>query len=399
MLFETDRHESLQSTAWDSSVASQAIERIYTDTVDTFSPESLWPVHPLDWEGDAPPMNMLYLGAAGVIWAIQFLERARAVDCGAYNFTDLWPTLLENNQSALSMFNMGTASYWMGDAGILLVRWLEDSAEATASLLKGAIDSNTHQPALDFMWGAPGTMVAALTLFERTSDEQAAELFRNSAKALWDSLEQSSELDCKLWTQSLYGTQSQHVGAGHGFAGNVFPIIKGRQLLSPAEWEQWRDVIIQTVTATAVIDGDLANWPQSIGPPRPGRTELLVQYCHGAPGVVTCLADFPDDSMDSLLLQAGKLTWAAGPLGKGAGLCHGTAGNGYAFLKLFQRTQDEMWLERARAFAMHAISQYEGHAHEYGRGRYSLWTGDQGLAVFLWSCLEADHRFPTLDLF
>jgi lantibiotic modifying enzyme len=300
-------------------------------------------------------MNMLYLGAAGVIWAIQFLERARAVDCGAYNFTDLWPTLLENNQSALSMFNMGTASYWMGDAGILLVRWLEDSAEATASLLKGAIDSNTHQPALDFMWGAPGTMVAALTLFERTSDEQAAELFRNSAKALWDSLEQSSELDCKLWTQSLYGTQSQHVGAGHGFAGNVFPIIKGRQLLSPAEWEQWRDVIIQTVTATAVIDGDLANWPQSIGPPR--------------------------------------------PLGKGAGLCHGTAGNGYAFLKLFQRTQDEMWLERARAFAMHAISQYEGHAHEYGRGRYSLWTGDQGLAVFLWSCLEADHRFPTLDLF
>jgi hypothetical protein len=26
------------------------------------------------------------------------------------------------------------------------------------------------------------------------------------------------------------------------------------------------------------------------------------------------------------------VTWRAGPLTKGAGLCHGTGGNGYAFL-------------------------------------------------------------------
>jgi hypothetical protein len=107
----------------------------------------------------------------------------------------------------------------------------------------------------------------------------------------------------------------------------------------------------------------------------------------------------PSESIDSLLLEGGELTWKAGPLSKGAGLCHGTAGNGYAFLKLFARTGDEIWLERARAFAMHSIGQYERHCREYGCGRYSLWTGDQGLALYLWSCIEADDGFPTMDFF
>ena len=42
---------------------------------------------------------------------------------------------------------------------------------------------------------------------------------------------------------------------------------------------------------------------------------------------------------------------------KGSNLCHGTGGNGYAFLKLHRRTGDPVWLERARAFAMTAIAQ------------------------------------------
>jgi hypothetical protein len=38
------------------------------------------------------------------------------------------------------------------------------------------------------------------------------------------------------------------------------------------------------------------------------------------------------------------------------------------------------------------------HAH-YGQFRYSLWTGDLGLAVFIWDCIVAQARFPTLDVF
>ena len=96
---------------------------------------------------------------------------------------------------------------------------------------------------------------------------------------------------------------------------------------------------------------------------------------------MTSLAALPrDDELDALLLAGGELTWAAGPLRKGASLCHGTAGNGFALLKLFTRTGDEAWLDRARRFAMHSAAQVAA-AGAYGRGRYSLWTGDLGTAM------------------
>jgi hypothetical protein len=95
----------------------------------------------------------------------------------------------------------------------------------------------------------------------------------------------------------------------------------------------------------------------------------------------------------------GELTWRAGPLAKGPGLCHGTAGNAYAFLVLRRRTGDELWLERARAFAMHAIGQVERERAAVGRGRYSLFTGDIGVALFLRNLIDGEERFPTMGPF
>src|SRR5213080_4252771 len=74
-------------------------------------------------------------------------------------------------------------------------------------------------------------------------------------------------------------------------------------------------------------------------------------------------------------------------------------GNGYAFLKLYRRTNDPIWLDRARQFAMTAIVQYRGSQAVVGRGRYSLWTGDVGLAMYLWDCITGEPRFPTIDVF
>jgi hypothetical protein len=104
-------------------------------------------------------------------------------------------------------------------------------------------------------------------------------------------------------------------------------------------------------------------------------------------------------TLGDLLLEAGELVWRAGPLAKGAGLCHGTAGNGSAFLKLHHRTGDACWLDRARAFAMHAIEQCDRAAVTYGQRRYSLWTGDPGVALFVQGCRLADDSYPKLDGF
>ena len=68
--------------------------------------------------------------------------------------------------------------------------------------------------------------------------------------------------------------------------------------------------------------------------------------------------------------------------------------NARAFLKLFQRTGDSLWLDRARAFAMHSIAQVERARGEHGRGRYTLWTGDPGAALYLADCLAGSGRVP-----
>src|SRR4029077_20103776 len=104
------------------------------------------------------------------------------------------------------------------------------------------------------------------------------------------------------------------------------------------------DVLRERVTPVmerlAMHDEGVGNWPPAIDDQK-GR----VQGCHGAPGIISTIGDLLPWE---LALAGGELTWRAGAPRKGPGLCHGTAGNGYAFLRLHALTGDSMWLDRAR---------------------------------------------------
>ena len=149
----------------------------------------------------------------------------------------------------------------------------------------------------------------------------------------------------------------------------------------------------------AFREDGLANWPGSprteLRRPRDGR--IVLQWCTGAPGVVAGAWDYLDEE---LVLAGAELVWRAGAHRdeKGHGLCHGTSGNGFALLKAFARTGDELWLERARRFAVHALAQAERIATGNGRRRYSLSTGDVGTALFAAACLDRDARYPIVDV-
>jgi Lanthionine synthetase C-like protein len=393
--FEAERHTSLLEVQWDQSVVRAEIQSIVNDAYSAYSPGKLWPVHTNDSPNAAQPFYMLYIGAAGVVWALDHLARVGASD-RQRTFDAVLVDLIEPNRAIMSRH--GTGSLLMGDTGILFTHWRSSGSNTSKGLLASAIAGNRDNAVLELMWGSPGTMLAALAMHDLTGESRWADLYRESAVALQRACAYQADHACWLWTQDLYGSRVKMIGAVHGFAGNAFALIRGRALLDPDVWTMWSRRIADTLVATALHGEGGVNWPRSVGAPRPGRTAMLLQHCHGAPGMVTCLAGL-SEPIDDLLLEAGETVWNAGPLAKGAGLCHGTAGNGYAFLKLFARTGDQLWLERARAFAMHAIAQSTGDLSSHGARRYSLWTGDLGLAIYLWNCLEARADFPTMDLF
>ena len=193
-------------------------------------------------------------------------------------------------------------------------------------------------------------MLVAAELHRSTGEARWPELWQESAAWLEDERDPASG----LWTQQIGGKAAQYLGPAHGFAGCMLALAS---FGASADLHERAAAVARRL---AVEEDGLANWPPlaDIDFQAPdGR--IRVQWCHGAPGIVTSLAKLaPDDDEHERLLRAGgELTWRAGPLAGKAGLCHGTAGNGYAFLALLERTGDELWLERARAFAMHAAAQ------------------------------------------
>lgn len=399
MLFSTDRHEPLSPIAWDEARARETIERIVARTEASFSPERLWPTHSHD-SADPAPSFMLYWGACGVFWALRYLQ-ARGACSLRRDYASFVRPLLEPNRAAMGQGGASAfGSYLMGDTGIRLLAYWNDPSEQEADELARLVEATMNHPARELMWGAPGTLLAALFLQERTGDPRWTQLFNASARKLWSQLQASPAFGCRYWTQDLYGNTYSFLDAVHGFVATAAVLIRGRHLMDGAEWAAWQQCIADTVRKTAEREGAHANWrPRLDSTPVRDAATKLVQFCHGAPGFVICLADFPDASLDDLLVAGGELTWDAGPLCKGSNLCHGTGGNGYAFLKLHRRFGDARWLERARAFAMHGIRQTEDDLAKFGELRYSLWTGDPGFAIYLWDCIQGTDRFPTLDVF
>jgi hypothetical protein len=356
MLWDPAAHELLTDQTWDEDQARSAIRAITDDAEQAFNDG--WRAHPLDVAPDDPgPWGGLYLGGAGVVDALRRLSERGFVELRR----DYVPYLED-----LTADRPGP-SLMLGETGALLVRHRLSPSKATRERLRELVAQNADSDARELLLGSPGTMLVARELgFD--------DLWRASAERLLE----ARDPETGLWMQHIWGTTASYVGAAHGFAGCVLAL-------------GGFDGAAETARRYAVVEEGLANWP-----PHPDgvlvRNETIrVQWCHGAPGMVISLGELLDED---LALAGAELTWRAGPIAKGASLCHGTAGNGYAFLGLFERTGDEVWLERARRFAVQAIAQVERERARYDMGRYSLWTGDPGTALYLADCIDCAGRMP-----
>jgi hypothetical protein len=396
VLFDPARHEPLADRPWDEARVRAAIATIVADTEGAFDERELWLAHPRDLEdGPLPQATSAFLGAAGVIWALHELERRGAAELQR-DWTPIALGLADRYLAAPDFqdeVDGSIASLYMGEAGVLLTAHTMAPAAWQEERLLAAVEANVDHPSRELMWGAPGTMIAARVLHERTGAERWRDAWRASAEHMWAEWSPDG-----LWEQNLPGTSgpAHYIGPIHGFAGNVLALAQGN-LLDPTRRDELEQRAVATLAELAQREERLWQWPPALEPPRTPQG-ARTQWCHGAAGIAASFGSFaPDnDELSEMLLGAGELTWLAGPL-KTAQLCHGTAGNGYAFLKLFERTGDELWLDRARRFAMHSTEQVERAWVEDGRGRHALFSGDPGTAVYLLDCLDATSAFPFVD--
>jgi hypothetical protein len=395
-MIEATRHVALEPRIWNPVEAQTAINEIVDDAYARLDGARFWPAHPQD-DGTQNGDTSLYMGAAGVIWALDHLVRMRATrhHRSLLNLRHPLVDAAQEQRAALGDYGLH-GSLHFGDFPALLVAMKLLPDAATADTIHARASDNNSLPVRELMWGLPGSMLACIFMDALTGEARWHALFVTQAVRLLEELE-DTDLG-PLWTQDLYGSRKRYLGPVHGFAGNMIPLLRGWHWLNESQQDRVADAVMRTLACNAVSSELGAQWRPVAGT---RESPHLCQHCHGAPGMVTTFADAPFDGPElaELLIAGGELTWSAGPLAKGSNLCHGTGGNGYAFLKLYRRTRDARWLQRARAFAMTAISQCREARLRYGRGRYSLWTGDLGLAVYLRDCLSGEPAFPTVDIF
>jgi lantibiotic modifying enzyme len=115
-----------------------------------------------------------------------------------------------------------------------------------------------------------------------------------------------------------------YVGAVHGAIGIITQIV----LTDPS----WAPKLEAELGALLSYQYESGNFPSSLPPGR----DRLVQFCHGAPGVVSSLLSirkyFPDihERIDRVIVKARECIWERGLLTKEPCLCHGITGNALA---------------------------------------------------------------------
>ncbi|KAF5741502.1 GCR2-like 2 isoform 1 [Tripterygium wilfordii] len=185
-------------------------------------------------------------------------------------------------------------------------------------------------------------------------------------------------------------------GAAHGLAGIMHVLMDTE--LKPDEAEHVKDTL-KYMIRNRLPSG---NYPAS----EEDKRDVLVHWCHGAPGIALTLVKaakvFGDKEFLDAAVDAAELVWNRGLL-KRVGICHGISGNAYVFLSLYQMTGNVEFLHRAKAFACFLLDRAhklisKGEMHG-GDNPYSLFEGIGGMAYLFIDITEpSEAKFPAYEL-
>ena len=228
------RHRPLAQDAWNELAVRAVIEEIAADAIAHFDPDTFWPAHPSDdGVGDGNPS--FYMGAAGVIWALDYLHRIGATRV-AEDFRPVLPKLLERTVTDFES-NSPTdyakhGSLLFGDMGAALLAMRLAPTSSLADLVHRRAEANNGLPIRELMWGMPGSMVAAIHMAEMTQEPRWRGLFEVQAARLLAELEDTPQ--GPLWTQDLYGAKRPLARARSRLRRQRHPVIARVGLVNAA---------------------------------------------------------------------------------------------------------------------------------------------------------------------
>ncbi|XP_020350142.1 lanC-like protein 2 [Oncorhynchus kisutch] len=342
-----------------------------------------------------------YTGWTGI--ALLYLQLHR-VTCEASHLQ----RALDYVKRTLRILNGRKVTFLCGDAGPLAVAAVvhhrlknqTESQECLTKLLqlqRGVVSADSEMPD-ELLYGRAGYLYALLYVNKEigpdTVDETTIarvvtailESGKNMAK------EEKKAEKCPL----LYEWhKKQYVGAAHGLAGIYCMLM---QPSAKVNQEVLSELVRPSVDYVRHKKFRSGNYPSSLS----NETDRLVHWCHGAPGVVHMLIMahkvFKDEKYLKDAVECGEVIWQRGLLRKGYGICHGTAGNAYSFLTLYQLTQEKKYLYRACKFAEWCLD-YGTHGCRIPDRPYSLFEGMAGAIHYLSDLTQPESScFPAFEL-
>src|SRR5689334_12816735 len=214
VLYERAQFDALIDETWVPARVEDAIAAIVADADAAFDPDALWPAHEWDGSEEPLPLKSLYAGGAGVIWALDEL-RVRGHAETSLDLAAAALRTLELKRAAPDFAadeHYHPASLFCGETGPLLVAFRLTPEPALADDLHALIRANVENPTDDLSWGAPGTLLAALVMHDRTQEARWLEAAWESADAL-----RARRGSDGLWRQDddYRGLTTMHGAAGN----------------------------------------------------------------------------------------------------------------------------------------------------------------------------------------
>jgi eukaryotic-like serine/threonine-protein kinase len=346
----------------------------------------------------APRVSVTY-GSAGVAYALYRVACARE-DAQLLALADLWATRAARDVGLEDAFYnkaiditaevVGRVSPYHTASGVHLVQGLIGQAMGDISSQQNAVEkflaAATAAPCenLDLTLGRSGTLLGAALLLDAVSAtkyvnaDPLRQFGDRTLHDLWGKIQEFAPIrECR---------EISYSGVAHGWAGILYATMMWCRS-SGAPLPAGLGERLDQLARLADHSGRRARWRWRIrGRHREQDGAYMAGWCNGSAGFVHLWTAAHEalgvEEYGVLAERAGHDAWEAE---EGVGnLCCGFAGQAYALLSLYRRTDDKTWLHRAQAQAQRAARstlEFAVGGVTDVVGRESLYKSELGVAL------------------